>query len=78
MYVFFIPVKHLYIESHENSWWIRISINDGVAPNVVPPTGNIVYLVYFVDSEYLLSTRVKSEFKAYIMQVGLILKYSNL
>ncbi|CAG8580480.1 2457_t:CDS:2 [Paraglomus brasilianum] len=59
---------HLYIESHENSWWIRISINDGVAPNVVPPTGNIVYLVYFVDSEYLLSTRVKSEFKAYIMQ----------
>ncbi|RIA98692.1 centromere protein Chl4/mis15/CENP-N [Glomus cerebriforme] len=59
---------HLYIEGFEKNWWIRISIHDGVPPNVLPISANIIYVIYFTNSEHLLCSNIKREHKEFIMQ----------
>ena len=52
--------------------WIRISIHDGLGPNALPAPAMVVYLIWFANSEYLLSGTIKAEWKDYIMEVGFI------
>ncbi|CAB4406419.1 unnamed protein product [Rhizophagus irregularis] len=59
---------HLYIEEFEKNWWIRISIHDGVPPNTLPVSSNIIYVIYFTNSEHLLCSNIKREHKEFIMQ----------
>ncbi|KAF9426786.1 hypothetical protein BGZ94_006010 [Podila epigama] len=47
--------------------WIRLSIHDGLAPNTLPPSQTVVYLIWFTNSEYLLSGVIKSEWKEFIL-----------
>lgn len=49
--------------------WIRISIHDGLAPNVLPVSSTVVYLIWFTNSEYLLTTSIKKEWIDFIMEV---------
>ncbi|KAF9903130.1 hypothetical protein EC991_004156 [Linnemannia zychae] len=48
--------------------WIRISILDGLAPSVLPPSPSIVYLIWFTNSEYLLTVTIKKEWSDFIME----------
>jgi hypothetical protein len=49
--------------------WIRISIHDGLAPNVLPLPSTVVYLIWFTNSEYLLTASIKKEWVDFIMEV---------
>ncbi|KAF9109464.1 hypothetical protein BGX27_007582 [Mortierella sp. AM989] len=48
--------------------WIRISIHDGLAPNVLPTSTSVVYFIWFINSEYLLGATIKAEWKDFIME----------
>ncbi|KAG0371861.1 hypothetical protein BGX24_001068 [Mortierella sp. AD032] len=48
--------------------WIRISIHDGLAPNVLPASPSVVYLIWFTNSEYLLTVHIKKEWVDFIME----------
>ncbi|KAG0318432.1 hypothetical protein BGZ97_003783 [Linnemannia gamsii] len=48
--------------------WIRISIHDGLAPNVLPLPSTVVYLIWFTNSEYLLTASIKKEWVDFIME----------
>ncbi|KAF9923338.1 hypothetical protein FBU30_006608 [Linnemannia zychae] len=48
--------------------WIRISIHDGLAPNVLPASSSVIYLIWFTDSEYLLTANIKKEWTDFIME----------
>ncbi|KAF0532165.1 centromere protein N-like [Gigaspora margarita] len=60
--------NHLYIEIYDKNWWFRISIHDGVSQNSLPINTNIIYLIYFTNSEHLLCSNVKREHKEFILQ----------
>lgn len=49
--------------------WIRISVHDGLAPNVLPMPSAVVYLIWFTNSEYLLTASIKKEWVEFIMEV---------
>lgn len=49
--------------------WIRISVHDGLAPNVLPMPSAVAYLIWFTNSEYLLTASIKKEWVAFIMEV---------
>ena len=49
--------------------WIRISIHDGLAPNALPASPTIVYIIWFTNSDYLLTGTIKNEWKDFIMEV---------
>lgn len=49
--------------------WIRISIHDGLAPNVLPMPSAVAYLIWFTNSEYLLTASIKKEWVEFIMEV---------
>ncbi|KAG0012050.1 hypothetical protein BGZ80_000240 [Entomortierella chlamydospora] len=48
--------------------WIRISIHDGLAPNVLPASTTVVYFIWFISSEYLLGATIKAEWKDFILE----------
>ncbi|KAF9355075.1 hypothetical protein BGX26_007011 [Mortierella sp. AD094] len=48
--------------------WIRISIHDGLAPNVLPASTTVVYFIWFISSEYLLGATIKTEWKDFILE----------
>ncbi|KAF9122813.1 hypothetical protein BG015_005467 [Linnemannia schmuckeri] len=48
--------------------WIRISIHDGLAPNVLPVSSTVVYLIWFTNSEYILTASIKKEWVEFIME----------
>lgn len=48
--------------------WIRISVHDGLAPNVLPMPSAVVYLIWFTNSEYLLTASIKKEWVEFIME----------
>ncbi|CAG8564114.1 21_t:CDS:2 [Funneliformis mosseae] len=58
----------IFQSSFEKNWWIRISIHDGIPPNVLPISTNIIYAIYFTNSEHLLCSNIKREHKEFIMQ----------
>ncbi|RUS22573.1 kinetochore protein CHL4 like-domain-containing protein [Jimgerdemannia flammicorona] len=61
---------HIAPDPENSTIWIRIVVHDGVAPTALPPAGNVVYLVHFPNSEYLLcGGSIKAEIKAYVVQV---------
>ncbi|KAL1916698.1 uncharacterized protein VTP21DRAFT_5402 [Calcarisporiella thermophila] len=61
---------HIYVKPHSptGTLWIRVSIHDGVPLNQIPPAACVLYLVWFVNSEYLLTGTVKTEYKDYVLQ----------
>ncbi|CAG8715110.1 2700_t:CDS:2, partial [Scutellospora calospora] len=59
---------HLYAEVHDKNWWLRVSIHDGIAKNSLPISKNIIYLIYFTNSEHLLCSNIKREHKEFIVQ----------
>ncbi|CAG8443753.1 23676_t:CDS:2 [Dentiscutata erythropus] len=61
-------VNHLYIEVYDKNWWLRISIHDSTSQNSLPINTNIIYLIYFTNSEHLLCSNVKREHKEFILQ----------
>ncbi|KAF8928257.1 hypothetical protein BGZ47_001729 [Haplosporangium gracile] len=48
--------------------WVRISIHDGLAPNVLPVSSTVVYLIWFTNSEYILTANIKKEWNEFIME----------
>ncbi|RUO95658.1 hypothetical protein BC936DRAFT_143504 [Jimgerdemannia flammicorona] len=65
---------HIAPDPENSTIWIRIVVHDGVAPTALPPAGNVVYLVHFPNSEYLLcGGSIKAEIKAYVVQVGMVI-----
>ncbi|KAG9285394.1 hypothetical protein G9A89_010869 [Geosiphon pyriformis] len=59
---------HVYVELQENNIWTRISIFDGIPINSLPPNSSIIYLVYFMKSEYIICGNIKPEHKKYFLQ----------
>ncbi|KAF9433966.1 hypothetical protein BGZ76_008745 [Entomortierella beljakovae] len=61
--------KH-YIQTLQdgNMIWIRISVHDGLAPNVIPAPATIIYFIWFINSEYLLGGTIKAEWKDFISE----------
>ncbi|CAG8584963.1 5457_t:CDS:2 [Cetraspora pellucida] len=60
--------NHLYVEGYDKNWWLRISIHDSVSQNSLPISTNIIYLIYFTNSEHLLCSNIKREHKEFILQ----------
>ncbi|KAG0212092.1 hypothetical protein BGX28_006853 [Mortierella sp. GBA30] len=69
--------NHVQMLQDKGMAWIRICVHDGLAPNVLPIPASIVYLIWFTNSEYLLSTTVKAEWKDFIMEALLRLFKAN-
>ncbi|KAF9195624.1 hypothetical protein BGZ50_004022 [Haplosporangium sp. Z 11] len=61
-------VHHVQILRDKEMIWIRISIHDGQAADILPPPTTIVYLIWFTNSEYLLSGMIKAEWRDFIME----------
>ena len=49
--------------------WIRISIHDGLRLDILPSPPMVVYIIWFANSEYLLSGTIKAEWKEFILEV---------
>ncbi|KAI1317807.1 hypothetical protein EDD11_007829 [Mortierella claussenii] len=59
---------HIQTLQDKDMLWIRISIHDGLAPNMLPAPASIVYFVWFINSEYLLGVTIKAEWRDFIME----------
>ncbi|KAF9963618.1 hypothetical protein BGZ70_007297 [Mortierella alpina] len=59
---------HIQTLQDKDMIWIRICIHDGLAPNVLPVPASVVYLIWFTNSEYLLSSTIKAEWRDFIME----------
>ena len=53
--------------------WIRISVHDGLGINALPTPAMVVYIIWFANSEYLLSGPIKAEWKDFIMEVKIMM-----
>ncbi|KAF9285906.1 hypothetical protein BGZ68_003391 [Mortierella alpina] len=59
---------HIQTLQDKDMIWIRICIHDGLAPNVLPVPATVVYFIWFTNSEYLLSSTIKAEWRDFIME----------
>ncbi|KAG0326172.1 hypothetical protein BGZ99_009969 [Dissophora globulifera] len=59
---------HAQVLQKQNMVWIRISVHDGLAPHVLPTSMNVVYFIWFKDSEYLLGSQMKVEWRDFILE----------
>ncbi|KAG0089308.1 hypothetical protein BGZ93_005470 [Podila epicladia] len=59
--------NHVQAKQDKEMIWIRISLHDGLAPNTLPLSSTIIYLIWFTNSEYLLSGTIKAEWKDFIL-----------
>lgn len=58
--------------------WVRISVHDGLAPNTLPLSSTIIYLIWFTNSEYLLSGTIKAEWKDFVLAVSVASRLERL
>ncbi|KAF8951271.1 hypothetical protein BGZ52_012727 [Haplosporangium bisporale] len=59
--------NHVQAKQDEELIWIRISVNDGLAPNTLPASSTVIYFIWFTNSEYLLSGTIKAEWRDFIL-----------
>ncbi|KAG0343058.1 hypothetical protein BG000_009377 [Podila horticola] len=59
--------NHVQAKQDKEMIWVRISVHDGLAPNTLPLSSTIIYLIWFTNSEYLLSGTIKAEWKDFVL-----------
>ncbi|KAF9912759.1 hypothetical protein BX616_010239 [Lobosporangium transversale] len=59
---------HVQVLQDKEKVWIRLSIHDGLAPHTLPPPTAVIYLIWFINSKYLLCGTFKAEWRDFVMQ----------